>query len=43
MKIMIRGLEHFSYQERLSGFVHPGEENAPGRHNCGFSILKKGL
>ncbi|KAJ7407257.1 hypothetical protein WISP_127660 [Willisornis vidua] len=40
MKI-IRGLEHLSYEDRLRGFVQPGEKRAPERPYSSFQYLKE--
>jgi len=38
---MVRGMEHFSYEERLRvGAVQPSEEKPAGRPYCGLSVLK---
>jgi len=37
---MIKGLEHFSYEDRLREL---GEEKAPVRSHCDFPVLEGGL
>jgi len=44
LHLMIRGLEHLSYEDRLRvGVVQPGQEKAAGRPCCGLPVPEGGL